>query len=119
MKRGQVIALGALALLAVLGLAVFAGCATTAKVVPIVKACEPTTAQEAAIFAALENPTQAAALAAVDALGFALCVAQKGIDEVIAALEPKASGLTAAQSLVTADYSPVLENARAWRTAHP
>ena len=108
-----------LVLAALVGLIVVAlsGCATTAKVVPIVKACEPTTAQETAILGALSNPSQAAALAEMDALGFALCVLQKGVDEIISAVSPKPS--TAAQALLAASYSPILDNARAWRADHP
>jgi hypothetical protein len=93
------------------------GCATTAKVLPSAKACEPSTDQESAIVAALGTPDQAAALAAVDALGFALCLAQRGVDEVIASLTPKPG--TAQLALTAAAYSPVLDNARAWRAAHP
>jgi hypothetical protein len=93
------------------------GCATTAKVVPIVKACEPTTSQESAILGALSNPAQAAAMVEMDALDFGLCVLQKGVDEIIEAVTPKSG--TTAQALTAAAYSPVLDNARAWRAAHP
>lgn len=97
------------------------GCATTAKVtakvIPIVKSCEPSTDQEMAILEAAAQPTQAEALAAIDALGFVLCLAQKGVDEAIAALTPKAG--TATLALTAASYSPVLDNLQAWRTAHP
>ena len=83
----------------------------------VAKQCEPTTAQETAILGALSNPAQAAAMAEMDALGFGLCVLQRGVDEIIAAVTPKAE--TTAQALTAAAYSPVLDNARAWRAAHP
>lgn len=90
------------------------GCAT---VTPIVKACEPSTDQEMAILDAAAKPTQAEALAAIDALGFVLCVLQRGADEAIASLSPKAGETSLA--LTASGYSPVLDNLRAWRTAHP
>jgi hypothetical protein len=93
------------------------GCATTAKAVTVAKQCEPSTDQEAAILGALSNPAQAAAMAEMDALGFGLCVLQKGVDEIIEAVAPKPG--TTAQALTAAAYSPVLDNARAWRAAHP
>lgn len=93
------------------------GCATTHAVATIAKSCEPSTDQEMAILEAAAKPTQAEALVAIDALGFLLCVAKKGVDEGIAALTPKAG--TAALALVASDYSPVLDNLVAWRAAHP
>lgn len=101
-------------LLAVL---LFGGCATTKAIGAVAKSCEPSTDQETAILGALSNPAQAVALAEMDALGFALCVMQKGVDEIIAAVTPKPG--TAALALTAAAYSPVLDNARAWRAAHP
>lgn len=92
-------------------------CATVSKVGQVAKQCEPTTDQETAILGALSNPAQAAAMAEMDALGFGLCVLQKGVDEIIAAVTPKPG--TTAQALMAAAYSPVLDNARAWRQAHP
>ncbi len=93
------------------------GCATTKAVGSVAKACEPTTAQGTAILGALSNPAQAAAFAEMDALDFGLCVLQKGVDEVIAAVTPKPG--TTAEALTAAAYSPVLDNAKAWRAAHP
>jgi hypothetical protein len=93
------------------------GCATTKAVGNVAKACEPTTAQETAILGALSNPAQAAALTEMDALGFGLCVLQKGADEIISAVTPKPG--SAAQALIAASYSPLLDNAKAWRAAHP
>ena len=102
---------------AVCVLVIWLGCATTKAVSSVASQCEPSTAQETAILGALSNPAQAAALAEVDALGFALCVLQKGVDEIIAAVTPKPG--TTAETLTAAAYSPVLDNARAWRAAHP
>jgi len=102
---------------ALIGVFMMHGCATTKAVGNVAKQCEPTTAQETAILGALSNPAQAAALTEMDALDFGLCVLQKGVDEVIAAVTPKPG--TAALALTAAAYSPVLDNARAWRAAHP
>ena len=93
------------------------GCATTKAVGNVAKQCEPTTAQETAILGALSNPAQAAAMVEMDALDFGLCVLQKGVDEIIAAVTPKPG--STAQALTAAAYSPVLDNAKAWRAAHP
>jgi hypothetical protein len=93
------------------------GCATTKAVGTIAKSCEPSTDQEAAILDAAAKPTQAEALAAIDALGFVLCVAQRGVDEAIASLQPKPG--EAALALSAASYSPVLDNLREWRKRHP
>lgn len=90
------------------------GCAHVAAVA---KACEPTSAQEMALVQAASNPSQAEALAAIDALGFALCVAQRGADEAIGALAAPAGQTTLA--LTASAYSPVVANLRAWRAAHP
>lgn len=94
-----------------------ASCATTKAVGSVAKQCEPTTAQETAILGALSNPAQAAALTEMDALGFALCVLQRGVDEIITAVTPKTG--TTAEALMAAAYSPVLDNAEAWRKVHP
>ena len=90
------------------------GCA---HVTAVAKACEPTTDQEMAILEAAAKPSQAEALAAIDALGFVLCVAQRGADEAITALTPKPGAK--ALALTAGGYSPVLDNLRAWRAAHP
>jgi hypothetical protein len=95
----------------------YSGCATTKAAVTVAKQCEPTTAQETAILGALSNPAQAAAMAEMDALDFGLCVLRRGVDEIIAAVAPKSG--TTAQALTAAAYSPVLDNALAWRAAHP
>lgn len=94
-----------------------AGCATVAKAGPVAKSCEPSTDQEMAILDAAAKPSQAEALAAIDALGFVLCVLQRGADEAIASLAPKAG--ETALALSASGYSPVLGNLRAWRAAHP
>jgi hypothetical protein len=94
------------------------GCATTAAVDAVAKTCEPSTDQESAILAAASSSgDQALALTAIDALGFALCVLQRGADEAIAALTPKA-GATAL-ALTASTYSPVVDNLKAWRAKHP
>ena len=93
------------------------GCATTKAVGTIAKSCEPTTDQEMAILEAAAKPSQAEALAAIDALGFVLCVAQRGVDEAIGSLTPKPGAK--ALALTAGGYSPVLDNLRAWRAAHP
>lgn len=103
--------------LLLLGHALF-GCATTRAAGTIAKTCEPSTDQESAILAAASSSgDQALALTAIDALGFALCVLQRGADEAIAALTPKAG--TTALALTAESYSPVLANLQAWRKAHP
>lgn len=94
------------------------GCAHVTPIATIAKTCEPSTDQESAILAAASSSgDQALALTAIDALGFALCVLQRGADEAIAALTPKAA--TTALALTAESYSPVLANLVAWRAAHP
>lgn len=93
------------------------GCATLRKTTPVVKSCEPSTDQEMAILEAAAKPSQAEALAAIDALGFVLCVLQRGADEAIAALAAKPE--TASIAATMNGWSPVLDNLRAWRAAHP
>jgi hypothetical protein len=102
--------------LMMLGVLLF-GCATTAKVITVAKSCEPSTDQEMAILEAAAKPSQAEALAAIDALGFVLCMLQRGVDEAITALAPKAGAMPLA--LTAASYSPVLDNLVAWRNRHP
>lgn len=93
------------------------GCATTKAVGSVAKACEPTAAQGMQIMDAASNPVQAEALIAIDALGFVLCVAQRAVDEDIASLAPKTDAGALERSAES--YSPVLDNLRAWRAAHP
>lgn len=93
------------------------GCATTKAVGTIAKSCEPTTDQEMALLDAAAKPTQLEALAAIDALGFVLCVLQLGADEAIASLQPKPG--TTALALSAASYSPVVDNLKEWRKRHP
>jgi hypothetical protein len=88
-----------------------------AHVAAVADACKPTTAQEMAIVEAASHPVQAEALAAIDALGFALCVLQQGADDAIGALQSKAGETTLA--LTAEAYSPVVANLKAWRKAHP
>ena len=95
----------------------FFGMHGCAHVAAVAKACEPTTDQEMAILEAAAKPSQVEALAAIDALGFVLCVAQRGVDEAIGSLTPKPG--TKALALTAGGYSPVLDNLRAWRAAHP
>jgi hypothetical protein len=90
------------------------GCA---HVSAVADACKPTTAQEMAIVEAASHPVQAEALAAIDALGFALCVLQQGADDAIGALQSNAGETTLA--LTAEAYSPVVANLKAWRKAHP
>jgi hypothetical protein len=93
------------------------GCATTSKGGSIATSCEPTSAQEMALITAASNPSQLEALTAIDALGFALCVLQRGADEAIGALQAKSGTTTLA--LTAESYSPALANLKAWRKAHP
>lgn len=102
--------------LLLLGHALF-GCATTSKVGTIAQSCEPSTAQEMQLVQAASNPDRALALAAIDGLGFVLCVLQRGADEAIGALQAK-SGETVL-ALTASAYSPVVANLKAWRAAHP
>lgn len=93
------------------------GCATTKAFGAVAKACEPTAAQGMRIMDAANNPVQVEALAAIDALGFALCLVQRGVDEGIASLAPKSDAGALERSAES--YSPILDNLRAWRAAHP
>lgn len=90
------------------------GCA---HVKAVAVSCEPTTDQEMAILDAAGKPTQLEAIASIDALGFALCVLQRGADEAIQALSAKPE--TASIASTMSGWSPVLDNLRAWRAAHP
>lgn len=87
-----------------------------AHVVPTAKACAASSVQVDQVFGVLNNPEQAKAIAAVDALGFLACATRSAVDEIIAALSPNPDGgLTVAET----ENSPVLANALAWRAAHP
>lgn len=104
--------------LLLLGHALF-GCATVGTAA---KSCEPSTDQTAAILNAAANPARAAALAAIDALHFSLCVLQAGADKAIADLEAKSRARAEMATMAGIDPpapDPRLGNLKAWRAAHP
>ena len=105
--------------LGILAVALFgAGCATTRTAIAIVKCAVPTATQLDQIFtAASTSADPAIAAAAIDLLDFALCVKQAAADKEIATLTPNPdAGAVAAEA---SEYSPALDNLRAWRAANP
>ena len=90
------------------------GCATTTNAI---KTCAATSAQSQQILDKLGNPSQAAALAALDGLHLLVCVVASEVDAYIAAHTDDAGAI----ALAAADPLDAirLRNAKAWRAIHP